>query len=109
MYNAYPCPPAVPTSDLSTIGNNRFNDFTVINQYIFGGSRNFSDPAVPLRILVAGCGTGQGVLNLAAQVAARAPHGEIVALDISAGSLDMAKRRLAKFRERDWDIDFLLH
>jgi len=63
-----------------------------INQYCFGGARDFSEP---FRVLVAGCGTGDSVIWLASQL--RDTPAEIVAIDISVASLEVAQSR-AKVR-----------
>ena len=63
-----------------------------INQYCFGGSRDYSKN---FRVLVAGCGTGDSVIWLAHQL--KDTSAEIVAIDISEASLEVAKTR-AKVR-----------
>jgi tetratricopeptide (TPR) repeat protein/ubiquinone/menaquinone biosynthesis C-methylase UbiE len=61
-----------------------------VNQYCFGGARDFSKG---LRVLVAGCGTGDSVMWLGEQL--RDTPSEIVALDLSAASIDIASARAA--------------
>jgi tetratricopeptide (TPR) repeat protein/SAM-dependent methyltransferase len=61
-----------------------------INQYCFGGARDFSKG---LRVLVAGCGTGDSVMWLGEQL--RDTPSEIVALDLSSASLSIAEARAA--------------
>ncbi len=53
------------------------------------------------RVLDAGCGSGR----VTEQLAARLPHGRVVALDASDAMLDEARRRLAPFGER---IEYVL-
>lgn len=59
-----------------------------INQYCFGGVRDF---AKGLRVLVAGCGTGDSVMWLGEQL--RDTPSKIVALDLSSASLSIAEAR----------------
>ena len=61
-----------------------------INQYCFGGTRDF---ATGLRVLVAGCGTGDSVMWLGEQL--RDTPSEIVALDLSSASIEIAAARAA--------------
>jgi tetratricopeptide (TPR) repeat protein len=61
-----------------------------INQYCFGGTRDFSKG---LRVLVAGCGTGDSVMWLSEQL--RDTPSEIVALDLSSASIQIASARAA--------------
>lgn len=63
-----------------------------INQYCFGGERDFSRP---FRALVAGCGTGDSVIWLGHQL--KDTPAEVVAIDISQASLEVAQAR-AKVR-----------
>jgi tetratricopeptide (TPR) repeat protein/SAM-dependent methyltransferase len=59
-----------------------------VNQYCFGGARDF---AKGLRVLVAGCGTGDSVMWLGEQL--RDTPSEIVALDLSSASIEIASAR----------------
>lgn len=61
-----------------------------VNQYCFGGARDFSKG---LRVLVAGCGTGDSVMWLGEQL--RDTPSEIVALDLSSASIEIASARAA--------------
>ena len=61
-----------------------------INQYCFGGARDF---AMGIRVLVAGCGTGDSVMWLGEQL--RDTPSEIVALDLSSASIEIAAARAA--------------
>lgn len=63
-----------------------------INQYCFSGERNFSRP---FRALIAGCGTGDSAIWLGYQL--RDTPAEVVAIDISQASLEVAQAR-AKVR-----------
>jgi tetratricopeptide (TPR) repeat protein/ubiquinone/menaquinone biosynthesis C-methylase UbiE len=61
-----------------------------VNQYCFGGARDF---AKGLRVLVAGCGTGDSVMWLGEQL--RDMPSEIVAIDLSSASIEIASARAA--------------
>ena len=61
-----------------------------VNQYCFGGGRDFGKG---LRVLVAGCGTGDSVMWLGEQL--RDTPSEIVALDLSSASIEIAQARAA--------------
>ncbi len=63
-----------------------------INQYCFGGERDFSKP---FRALVAGCGTGDSAIWLGHQL--KGTPAEVIAIDISRASLEVAQAR-AKVR-----------
>ena len=63
-----------------------------INQYCFGGERDFSKP---FRVLVAGCGTGDSAIWLGYQL--KGTPAEVVAVDISQASIEVAQAR-AKVR-----------
>lgn len=59
-----------------------------INQHCFGGERDFSKS---FRVLVAGCGTGDSAIWLGYQL--KGTPAEVVAIDISQASLDVAQAR----------------
>jgi tetratricopeptide (TPR) repeat protein len=61
-----------------------------VNQYCFGGTRDFDKG---MRVLVAGCGTGDSVMWLGEQL--RETPSEIVALDLSSASIEIASARAA--------------
>lgn len=83
----------------------RSSDLHVINQYAWAGKRNLADSSRPLRLLVAGCGTGDAVFVLAAQASTWAPHAEVVALDFSHKSLEHAKKRLAAWPAQTFTVN----
>jgi len=69
------------------------NDLEKINHYLFGGTRkNFNG----FRALVAGGGTGFATVHLAQQLSEIAPSAEVTHIDLSAGSIAIAKRRIEK-------------
>ncbi|MDG2287005.1 MAG: class I SAM-dependent methyltransferase, partial [Alphaproteobacteria bacterium] len=58
-----------------------------IDHYIFDGVRDFSKP---MRILVAGCGTGDALMDLGSQALANRVPAEFMAVDLSEASLGIA-------------------
>merc|ERR1712086_442415 len=47
QYQNFPYPPRPPHTSPAAIPMIRTGDFSVINQYIYGGRRNFSDASIP--------------------------------------------------------------
>lgn len=88
QYEAYPYPPRDPAEEdarlLETMGD--FLDYA--NHDCFGGAQDFGKG---FRVLVAGGGTGDGLIFLAEQL--RDTGAEIVYLDVSAASLDISRKR----------------
>lgn len=64
-----------------------------IDHYIFDGVRDFSKP---MRILVAGCGTGDALMDLGSQALANRVPAEFMAVDLSEASLGIARERAAR-------------
>jgi len=95
QYEKYPYPPYVPQQYSAIVPVERLGDIHVTSQYIWGGRRNFTER--PLRVLVAGCGTGTAVLYYGLQFAAYSPNSTIVCMDISQASLDIARDRTKAF------------
>ena len=77
-----------------------------INHYCFGGRQNFQNA---FRLLIGGGGTGDATIYLAEQL--RSTDAEIVHLDMSAASIDIAKQRAAKrgLTNISWVHDSLLN
>lgn len=94
-YESLPFPPRDPEAERYAIKVSPPDILAKINQYCFGGSRDFSQP---FRVLVAGCGTGDSVIWLAHQL--KGSPAEIVALDLSEASLAVARER-ARIRGLD--------
>src|SRR6185437_14703427 len=88
QYEALPFPARDPEGERYLLYVSVPDILGKVNQYCFGGARDFSKG---LRVLVAGCGTGDSVIWLAHQL--RGTPSEIVALDLSAASLATAKAR----------------
>ena len=105
QYEEFPYPRKPVTSNVNRIPMMRSSDLQVINQYVWDGNRDLADNTRPLRFLVAGCGTGDGVFMLAAQASAWAPHAEVIALDFSGASLNLAKKRLAAWPKKAFTVN----
>ena len=88
QYEALPFPARDPEGERHLLYVSTADILAKVNQYCFGGARDF---AKGMRVLVAGCGTGDSVIWLAHQL--RSTPSEIVALDLSAASLAIAKAR----------------
>ena len=87
-YESLPFPPRDPVAERYALKVSTPDILAKVNQYCFGGSRDFNQP---FRVLAAGCGTGDSVIWLAHQL--RDMPAEIVALDVSEASLDVGRAR----------------
>ncbi|HZT18314.1 MAG TPA: methyltransferase, partial [Dongiaceae bacterium] len=92
QYEAYPYPDRRPGDEKTRLVEGSPSHLREIDHYVFGGRRDF---AQPFRALVAGGGTGDGLVMLAQQLADARTPAEIVYLDLSA-----AARRIAEARAR---------
>lgn len=90
QYETLPFPARDPEGERYVLHVSPADTLSKVNQYCFGGARDFSKG---LRVLVAGCGTGDSVMWLAHQL--RDTPSEIVALDLSSASLEIAQARAA--------------
>lgn len=90
QYETLPFPARDPEGERYVLYLSVADILAKVNQYCFGGARDFGKG---LRVLVAGCGTGDSALWLAHQL--RDTPSEIVALDLSAASLAIAEARAA--------------
>lgn len=88
QYEQYPFPPRDPNDELKRLRTTSLDEFAFLNHYCFRGTRNFMQD---FRVLVAGGGTGDGLIFLAEQL--RGSNNEIVYLDISRTSSSIAKKR----------------
>lgn len=92
QYEVFPYPLRDPEDDrkrlVSTLGGN----LDGISHFAFGGRRDFTKP---MRVLVAGGGTGDALIYLAQQLADRACPAEVVYIDLSAASREIAEKRAA--------------
>ncbi len=95
QYENYPYPPRNPEDEKKRLIYTSVDPLAKINHYCFRGKRHFDNS---FRALVAGAGTGDAVIYLAEQL--RDADAQIVYLDISTASMEIAKRR-AQIRELD--------
>lgn len=93
FYESHPYPyrPAGLVGDDTLIGIP--GDLRFINHYVFGGRRDFRKP---MRLLVAGGGTGDAVVGLGRQLAKIGCPAELVYIDLSARSREIAEERCRK-------------
>lgn len=96
-YETYPYPPR----DAKELHQTFTDTLEMINFNCFDGKETFNN----FRILVPGCGTGDGVVWLALQL--KDKNCKIVALDISQPSLDICKSRV-EYQELD-NVEFINH
>ena len=89
-YEAYPYPERDPADEAKRLITGSPSHILEVNHYVFGGRL---DLARPLRVLVAGGGTGDGTIMLAQQLAWRESPAEIVYLDVSEAALAVATAR----------------
>jgi len=94
QYVEFPYPPR--RSNTTLIGKTRSSDWLVLNERLFGGKRSL---ASPLRILVAGCGTGDDLNYLSVQLSSWTSNVEIVGLELSASSVAIARQRLERWKK----------
>ena len=92
QYETLPFPARDPAGERYVLYITPPDILAKINQHCFGGACDFGKG---LRVLVAGCGTGDSVMWLGEQL--RDTPSEIVALDLSTASLSIAEAR-AKVR-----------
>jgi SAM-dependent methyltransferase len=95
QYEALPYPARDPEDERRRLVGTWLDDLALLNHHCFGGRREFG---AGFRALVAGGGTGDGTIFLAEQL--RGSGAEIVHLDISTASIDIARRR-AEIRKLD--------
>lgn len=90
QYEAYPYPARNPQDEKSRLIDGSPSNLKEVDHYVFGGSRDFGQP---LRALIAGGGTGDGLILLAQNLADRGCPAEIVYLDFSTASRRIAEGR----------------
>ncbi len=90
QYEALPYPPRDPRDEASRLITGTPSHVLEINHYLFAGRLNFSRP---FRALIAGGGTGDACIMLAQQLADRRCPGEVVYLDLSSASRQIAEAR----------------
>ncbi len=89
-YEAYPYPERDPRDEAKRLITGSPSHPLEMDHYLFGGTRDWSKP---LRVLVAGGGTGDGLIQLAqVMTSANAPY-EITYVDLSTASRAVAEAR----------------
>lgn len=92
QYEALPYPPRDPADEAHRLVTGSPSRLAEIDHYVFGARRDWSKP---FRALIAGGGTGDGLVMLAAQCAEAGVPAEIHYLDLSAASRAIAEARIA--------------
>ena len=92
QYEAYPYPARDPAEEKDRLIIGSPSHPLEIDHYLFGGVRDWSQP---FRALVAGGGTGDGLMMLAQVLADWNANAQIVYLDFSAASREIAEARAA--------------
>ena len=90
QYEAYPYPSRNPHDEKTRLIDGSPSNLAEVDHYVFGGARDFR---LPFRALVAGGGTGDGLILLAQKLADRRCPAEVHYLDLSAASRRIAKAR----------------
>lgn len=90
QYEAYPYPERNPRDEAKRLVVGSPSHLREIDFWVFGAARPASRP---LRVLVAGGGTGDGTIMVATQMARAGRPGEIVYLDRSEAAMRIARAR----------------
>src|SRR5262245_37862251 len=90
QYEAYPYPPRDPRDEAKRLIEGSPSHLLEINHSIFAGRRDFT---LPFRALVAGGGTGDGLIMLAQHLADRGAPAEVIYLDLSESARAIAEAR----------------
>ena len=90
QYESYPYPERDPADERKRLVLGSPSNLPELNHYVFGGRRDFTKP---FRALVAGGGTGDAAIMLAQSMADADTPGDVVHLDLSGPSQDIARRR----------------
>lgn len=90
QYEIFPYPPLEVGSESQRLLTGSPSHFLEIDHFVFGGRRDWS---MPFRALVAGGGTGDAAIMLGQQLRERGCPADIVYLDISTASRDIARNR----------------
>lgn len=88
QYDAYPYPHRNPRDERERFLFTNIDDLETINHYCFRGQKDWQQG---MSALVAGGGTGDSTIHLAEQM--RELDGELIHLDLSQSSIDIAKER----------------
>ena len=105
QYEDYPYPKRDPENEKKSLQPTFYDPLDIINHYCFSGQQTFQDH---FRVLVAGGGTGDATIFLAEQL--RHTNAEIVYVDISLASMEIAKKRadIRKLTNITWHHHSLL-
>lgn len=95
QYEAYPYPARDPRDEAKRLITGSPSHLDELNHYVFAGRL---DHRRPLRVLVAGGGTGDGTIQIAQQLADAGNPGRVVYLDLSAAARRIAEARAAARR-----------
>ena len=90
QYEAYPYPERRPADEKNPLVVGSPSNLAELNHYVFGGCRDLSRP---LAALIAGGGTGDAAIQLAQQMMDFGVPGEVVHLDQSEPSQNVARER----------------
>ncbi|MGX0878597.1 SAM-dependent methyltransferase [Roseovarius sp. MBR-154] len=90
QYEAYPYPARDPAEERTRLITGSPSHLLEVDHFVFGGARDWSQP---LRVLVAGGGTGDALIQLAQQVKDAGRVAEITYLDLSTASRAIAEER----------------
>lgn len=101
QYETFPYPLRDPEDDRKRLVTTLGGNLDGISHFAFGGRRDFSKP---MRVLVAGGGTGDALIYLAQQLADRGCPAEVFYVDLSTASRAIAEKRAAI---RGLDITFV--
>lgn len=88
QYEEYPYPARAVDSNIPSVQGDSLDQ---LNHFVFRGRNTFDGG---LRVLVAGCGTGDSVLCIASELKA-VGRGTVVGIDLSRASLEVARARVA--------------
>jgi len=92
QYEAYPYPERDPKDEAKRLISGSPSNPLEIDHFIFGGQRDWSKP---LRALVAGGGTGDGLIQLAQMMTQLGKPYQITYVDLSRASREVAEQRAA--------------
>ncbi len=92
QYEAYPYPERDPRDEAKRLVVGSPSHLREVDHWVFGAAR----PADrPLRVLVAGCGTGDAAIMLATQMRRAGRPGQLICIDRSERALGVARARAA--------------
>lgn len=92
QYEAFPYPERDPKDEAKRLISGSPSHPLEIDHFVFGGQRDWS---TPLRVLVAGGGTGDGLIQLAQMMVQAGKPCEITYVDLSRASREVAAARAA--------------